>query len=49
MSIPAILDRDGVEQVLDIPLNAEELKNLTASAAALQKVLDDIAPDLEVC
>ena len=49
MSIPAILDREGVEQVLDIPLNAEELKNLTASAAALQKVLDDIAPDLEVC
>ena len=47
MSLPAIVDREGVEQVLDIHLNREELKNLGLSAQALRKVLDEIAPDLE--
>ena len=48
MSLPAIVDREGVEQVLDIHLNREELKNLGLSAQALRKVLDEIAPDLEL-
>lgn len=48
MSLPAIVDREGVEQVLDIHLNREELKNLGLSAQALRKALDEIAPDLEL-
>lgn len=48
MSLPAIVDREGVEQVLDIPLNAEELENLTASAQSLQKVLNNMTLDLDL-
>ena len=48
MSLPAIVDREGVEQVLDIHLNREELKNLGLSAQALRKALDAIAPDLDL-
>ncbi len=42
LGIPAILGSNGIEKVLDIPLNAEESEKLTTSAITLKKVIKDI-------
>lgn len=42
MGIPAIVGQNGVEQVLDIPLDETEQKNLLASAKTLKEVLEKI-------
>lgn len=42
MGVPSILGREGVERVLDIPLNAEENARLLKSAASLGEVLKSI-------
>ena len=42
MGVPSILGREGVERVLDIPLNAEENARLLKSAASLREVLKSI-------
>ena len=39
MGLPAIVGRDGVREVLEIPLNEEESRNLQASAAKLKDVI----------
>jgi L-lactate dehydrogenase len=41
MGIPSILGRNGVEKVLKVPLNDEEVKDLHKSANALKTVLND--------
>ncbi len=42
LGIPAILGSNGIEKVLDIPLNAEESEKLTTSAKTLKQVIKDI-------
>lgn len=42
MGVPSILGREGVERVLDIPLNVEENARLLKSAASLREVLKSI-------
>ena len=39
LGIPSIVGASGVKQVLEVPLNAEELESLRASASGLQKLL----------
>ena len=38
---PAVLGREGVTNVIDIPLNDHESQAMHASAKQLKKVLDD--------
>jgi L-lactate dehydrogenase len=40
LSVPAILGKDGVESVLEIPLSARERSMLSASADALKRVIE---------
>jgi L-lactate dehydrogenase len=42
LGIPAILGSNGIEKVLDIPLNDEETEKLTASANKLKEVIKDL-------
>lgn len=42
LGIPAIVGRNGVEKVLDIPLNETESNNLQSSAKKLKEVLEGI-------
>ena len=42
LSIPSIVGRRGVEQILEIPLSEEEETALHASAAQLQEVIDHL-------
>ncbi len=42
MSIPAIIGRDGVEMVLDIPLSEREEEELLHSADTLRGILDEL-------
>ncbi len=42
ISVPAIVGRSGVESVLDIPLNDDEMKRLHMSAAALEEVWNSL-------
>jgi len=42
MSVPAIVGRGGVEQVLEIQMNDEERKQFQASAATLREVADSL-------
>ena len=49
LSLPAVLGRDGVRDVLMLPLDAAEVAKLRASAAAIAAVqkelnLNDISP-----
>ena len=39
MSLPCIVGKGGIEQVLDVPLSDEETQLLTQSADALKKAL----------
>ncbi|MDO1604591.1 L-lactate dehydrogenase [Lactobacillus sp. YT155] len=38
---PAVVNKDGLRQVLEIPLNEEETKRMQESATALEKVIED--------
>lgn len=42
LSLPAVVDRGGVERVLHLPLNERETKALRKSAAVLRGVLDEL-------
>lgn len=42
LGIPAILGSNGIEKVLDIPLNDEESQKLSTSAKTLREVIKDI-------
>jgi malate/lactate dehydrogenase len=42
LSLPSVVDRDGVKRVLKLKLNAVEMKGLLDSA----RVLKDIIPQL---
>lgn len=43
MGVPTIVGREGVEEVLDIPLDGEESRQLAQSAAALKEVLNGLS------
>ncbi len=42
LSLPAILGRNGVERLIDLPLSPDELTALSASASAIGSHLDEI-------
>lgn len=42
LSIPVILNRNGISKILKIGLDASEIKRLQASAAALKNVINDL-------
>lgn len=42
IGLPCLVGRDGVEKILEIPLNEDELRRLRGSAASLKKIIDDI-------
>jgi len=42
LSLPCILGRNGIEQVIDLPLSVEELSSLHKSASALKSHLDEM-------
>jgi L-lactate dehydrogenase len=42
LSLPAVVDRGGVERVLHLPLNEQEMEALHESAAVLRRVLDEL-------
>lgn len=42
LSIPAILGKDGVELVLELPLSNVEKDNLAKSASTLKKIIDEL-------
>lgn len=48
MSIPAVIGRNGVEHVLDIPLNADEARNLVHSAETLSALVHSLDLDLSI-
>ena len=42
LSIPSVVGKNGVETVLEIPLNGQESADLQASAAGLRRVIDTL-------
>jgi len=42
LSVPAIVGRDGVKKVLDIPLSEDEMRRLKMSAETISRYVDDI-------
>ncbi|KRL01859.1 L-lactate dehydrogenase [Liquorilactobacillus capillatus] len=44
---PAVVNGNGLEKILEVPLNDEEAKKMTDSAATLKKVLNDGLKNLE--
>ena len=42
VGVPARLGADGIEEIVEFDLNAEELETLQASAASCAKQLDDL-------
>ena len=47
MGLPAIVGSDGVSNVLEIPLNAEEGQRLRSSARLLKSIIDRISDKIE--
>lgn len=47
IGLPTVVGRNGVEDVIEIPLNDQELKKLSESAEALQKIYNTIIKDHE--
>ena len=47
MGLPAIVGSDGVSDVLEIPLNAEEGQRLRSSARLLKSIIDRISDKIE--
>lgn len=43
LSIPAVVGQNGIEKVLDIPLDEKEWENLKASAAELRRVIESLS------
>lgn len=43
LSIPAVVGQNGIEKVLDIPLDEKEWANLKASAAELRRVIESLS------
>ena len=43
LGLPAIVGRSGIQKILDFPLNTEENRALSASAAALSEVLSGLS------
>lgn len=43
LSMPCVIGQNGIEQIIDIPLNATEQKQLEESAQKLQKIYDEIS------
>ncbi len=48
MSLPCIVHKNGIKQVLEIPLNGEEEERLQRSAKALQNAIRELEPSLSV-
>ncbi len=46
MGLPAVVGADGISDLLEIPLNADEERRLRASAEILKNVIDDISNEL---
>lgn len=44
LSLPTVIGRGGVERVLELPLDADELEGLRRSAAVLRAALDGLDP-----
>lgn len=44
MSLPCVICREGIRQVLEIPLDEEETARLNQSATALRKAIDELDP-----
>jgi len=42
IGVPVILGRNGIEQIVELDLNESEMKELDASAVAVQKGVDDL-------
>ena len=42
LSLPAVVGRDGIREVLPIVLDDDERRQLAASAAALREILDQL-------
>jgi len=42
LSVPSIVGKDGVERVLNIPLNGREIEQLEKSAAQMKQVISHI-------
>ena len=42
LSLPAIVSANGVEKIVPISLNEEEMQKLKESAEALHKVVEDV-------
>lgn len=47
LSVPSILGEDGVEAILEVPLNVKEKKALAASAKAMEEAIESIKDILE--
>lgn len=47
MGLPAVVGSDGVSNVLEIPLNAEEGQRLRSSARLLKSIIDKISDKIE--
>lgn len=48
MSVPAVIGRNGVEHVLDIPLNDDEKRNLEHSAQTLRELVETLDLNVKV-
>jgi L-lactate dehydrogenase len=42
LSLPCVVGREGVERVIEIPLDEEELAGLRASASVLKRTLAQV-------
>ena len=47
MGLPAIVGSEGISNVLEIPLNAEEGQRLRSSARLLKSIIDRISDKIE--
>jgi malate dehydrogenase len=45
LEVPIILGANGLEKVIELPLNEEEKKGLDESAAAVKKLIDSLPPE----
>jgi len=45
IGLPSVVGRSGIEQIIEIPLDAEEQQKLHESAMALQKIYEQIKED----
>ncbi len=45
LEVPVVLGRNGIEKIIELPLNEEEKKGLAESAAAVKKLIDSLPPE----